>query len=496
MRPVLFPAALLLACGEDNAPPAAATDIPDQAVVEDDTVQVNLRPHFTDPDGDRLTYGSKVSDASVLSTGIAGGTLSLVGLVPGTAKVEVTATDPGGLTASQDFDATVEFKNRAPAITDSIGPLGVLAGDEVSVDLSEHFEDPDGDDISYDAASDNDVVLEVSVELTLLTLRAARPGAANVTVVASDPEGLETSLSFPVTVEGVNRAPELTVEIGDLELEQDEYVLVLLSEHFSDPDGDPLTYAAEAKDTTRASASIRGDTLRVGSGAPGATTLLVTATDLGGLSASGTTVARVDEGFAVDFTELDDLTHWRTENVNDDLDDDGLRISLVFDFCGHSYKRIVSELETWKMEASVGREDEEAASYVTVGIDDGAYQAYRLLVGDGMRADGESVNYRFDYLNANDAWVWLVAGFSDDLDDLGYGVNDVVIEYSESSDTLTASVGDVTLVTLEMDEEGYPTTMTGGAGFGICTLAGEAGDGATALVESGSLEGGGTDSRR
>ena len=489
MRPVLFLAALLPACGEDNAPPAVASEIPDQVVVEEDTVKVDLRPHFTDPDGDRLTYGGKASDASVLSTGIAEGTLSLVGLVPGTAKVEVTATDPGGLTASQDFDATVEFKNRAPAITDSIGPHSLLAGDEVSVDLSAHFEDPDGDDISYAAASDDDAVLEVGVAVTVLTLTAVLPGVANVTVVASDPEGLETSLSFPVTVKGVNRAPELTEEIGDVELEQDEYVLFLLSEHFSDPDRDSLAYTAEADDTTMVSTSIRGDTLRVGSGGPGTTTVKVTATDPEGLSAGDTSEARVDEGFAADFTELDDLTHWRAENVTDSLYDDGLRISLGSGFCGHSFKRIVSELETWRMEASVGREDEEAASYVLVGIDDGTYQAYRLLVGDGMRADGESVNYRFDYLNENDAWVWLVAGFSDDLDDLGYGVNDVVIEYSESSDTLTAAVGDVTLVTLEMEEEEYPTTMTGGAGFGICTLSGEAGDGATALVESGSLEG-------
>ena len=65
-------------------------------------------PLFVDPDGDALTYSAESSDPAVVAVGVVEGTLLAVRLdAVGTAVATVTATDPGGLSASITFDVTV-----------------------------------------------------------------------------------------------------------------------------------------------------------------------------------------------------------------------------------------------------------------------------------------------------------------------------------------------------------------------------------------------------
>ena len=281
-------------------------------------------------------------------------------------------------------------------------------------------------------------------------------------------------------------------------MEQDEYVVFDLSSYFSDANDDSLTYTAVSSDTTVVSASIDGDTLKISTGAPGGASVEVTATDPSGLSAGQSSEAEVDEGFSVDFTDLDTLLHWRLESASAALSDDGLRVSLASGICGHTYKRIRSSFsEWWRISAEIGREDSLAVSYVMVRTDHARYQGYGLLIGSGMLSGGESANYRLDEYDANvGTFVSFKAGLSDELDDLGYDLNEVVLEYSASSDTLVARVDTLELLALELAEESRPAAVaTGDAGFGICSLSGSA-NGETAIVESGYLEGGRGNTRR
>ena len=62
---------------------------------------------FVDPDGDELTYSAESSDPSVAGVSITGSVLGTSANAVGTAVVTVTATDPGGLSASVTFDVTV-----------------------------------------------------------------------------------------------------------------------------------------------------------------------------------------------------------------------------------------------------------------------------------------------------------------------------------------------------------------------------------------------------
>ncbi|MDE2761243.1 MAG: Ig-like domain-containing protein, partial [Gemmatimonadota bacterium] len=83
---------------------------------EGDTVKVALAGHFSDPDGDDLDYSASSSDPDVATVSVAGATLRVAGVAQDAATVTVTATDPGGLSAKQEFSVTVTVNvpNRAP----------------------------------------------------------------------------------------------------------------------------------------------------------------------------------------------------------------------------------------------------------------------------------------------------------------------------------------------------------------------------------------------
>lgn len=498
--PAVAAVVALLGCGDGTDPdpnraPAVTDAIPDQLMTEGDTATVDLSSYFTDPDGDNLTYAATSSNPGVLTASVSGSRLILVAVAPGDATVTVTATDPDGLTATDKFDATIKHRNRAPVPADSIPDQELTEGERVMIGLAPHFEDPDGDTLTYEAVSSDGDLLAVDVSEDQLSLAGVRAGTVTVTVTATDPDGLAASQDFEAVVEE-NRPPEVVREIGEIGLEQDEYVIFELSSHFSDPNGDSLTYTAVPSDTLVVSASIDGDTLKISSGAPDRATVEVTATDPWGLSADQTAEVEVDEGFSVEFADLDTLLHWRLESVSAELSDDGLRVTLS-GACGHVFKRIRSRFsEWWKVSAEIGREDSLAVSYVMVRTDHARYQGYRLLVGSGMFRNSQPINYRLDEFDSNSgafgAFKW---GQSDELDDLGYDLNKVSLEYSASSDTLVARVDTLDLLTLDLGEEDRPTAVaTGDAGFGVCVLSG--GNAPTVFVESAYLEGGRGNARR
>ena len=118
MRLLSAVAALSVACGDGdtveptppapaNQPPAAATAIPDQTVIEGVTITADVAGAFHDPDGDALTYAAQSSNAGVATATMSGSELSVTGVGPGAAAITLTATDPGGLSASLTFAVEV-----------------------------------------------------------------------------------------------------------------------------------------------------------------------------------------------------------------------------------------------------------------------------------------------------------------------------------------------------------------------------------------------------
>ncbi|WP_419941105.1 leucine-rich repeat domain-containing protein [Candidatus Palauibacter sp.] len=71
------------------------------------SAEVDLGAYFSDPDGDTLVHEAGSSDAGVVDARVDGGALVLEPLSEGSAVVEVTAADPGGLRAALAVPVTV-----------------------------------------------------------------------------------------------------------------------------------------------------------------------------------------------------------------------------------------------------------------------------------------------------------------------------------------------------------------------------------------------------
>ena len=272
-------AAWVAAC-ENPQSPLSCGAISRQTVFSGESTAIEAC--FDDPNGDVLVYAAATSDPGVAVVAVAGHTVTIDGVAPGIAFVTVTATDPVGLAAEERFQVVVP--NRAPVAVGVIPSLELEAGDSAAVDVSGHFSDPDGQGLSYAAASSDTGVATVSAKGSVFTFGARAKGMATVTVTATDPGGLAAVQSFTVTVP--NRAPQPVGSMPARTVEVGETVMQELLSYFRDPDGDELVYAAAAADARVAGVSVHGGTVSVAALAKGGTTVTVTATDTEGLAAT------------------------------------------------------------------------------------------------------------------------------------------------------------------------------------------------------------------
>ena len=188
-----------------NRPPAAVGALPDQELAAGETVQLEVQAHFTDPDGDALAYTATSSNSSVARASVSGSTVTITAASAGNATITVTARDPGGLVASHHFRVTVHLPNRPPRPVGSIPAQTIEAGDGARVNVSAYFIDPDGHPLTYSASSSDAEVASAEIFGETLEFYGVRKGRATITVTASDPGGLTTIQSFPVTVTGEDR---------------------------------------------------------------------------------------------------------------------------------------------------------------------------------------------------------------------------------------------------------------------------------------------------
>ncbi|MXX72819.1 MAG: hypothetical protein F4205_16300 [Gemmatimonadetes bacterium] len=163
-------------------------------------MQLDVAEYFSDPDGGELTFSAASSDTAVVTASTAGSVLTLTGgATGGAARVTVTARDPDGAEASGSIGVDV---NRRPVASEI--PAQSLLGDTepLALDVAEYFADPDGDALTFSAASSDTAVVAVSTAGSVLTLTGRAPGGATrVTVTVRDPDGLEAVGSFPVAVD-------------------------------------------------------------------------------------------------------------------------------------------------------------------------------------------------------------------------------------------------------------------------------------------------------
>jgi len=194
-RAALAGLAALTACGEAQ-PPLACAAVADQETFVGENVTVLVC--FKDPEGGALTLAAVSSQETVASTAVRDTAVTVSGVSPGEAVVTVTATDEDGMTGELDFQVTVP--NRPPAVLDAIPDAVLVPGRARTWDLTPYFEEPDGQELEYSAASSDSGVVAVNVTGSMLEAAGVTEGTATVTVTATDAMGLSTTLEFGVEV--------------------------------------------------------------------------------------------------------------------------------------------------------------------------------------------------------------------------------------------------------------------------------------------------------
>lgn len=192
-----------------------------------------------------------------------------------TVAVVVTGFACGGEEANQ------------PPVPEGVMPVFTVdAGATTTRRVRQFFKDPDGDELTYEASSDDQSVATTSMDGPDVTVEGKAVGTATITVTATDPDGESALQEADVIVSQPNRPPTVGLPIPDLDITVNQVVDISLLETFIDPDGDVLTYDITIGDESVATATIDGMTLTITGVGAGTTSISITATDPDGESAT------------------------------------------------------------------------------------------------------------------------------------------------------------------------------------------------------------------
>ena len=288
----------------ENSAPMLADAIEDQTLTVVEPLVISIAETFSDPDGDDLEYTVKSSNKAAATVDLDGTDLTITAVKVGMTTVSVTATDPDGLSAMTSFE--VEVENAAPMVAYEIGDQTLTVVEPLVISIAETFSDPDGDTLEYAVKSSDEDAATVDLKGMNLIITGVKVGTTMITVTATDPGGLSAATTFEAEVE--NAAPMVANEIDDLTLTVVDPAMVSIADTFMDPDGDELTYKAMSSKEAAATVDLDGTDLTVTGVKVGTTTITVTATDPGGLSAMTTFEAEVENAAPMVANEIDDLT--------------------------------------------------------------------------------------------------------------------------------------------------------------------------------------------
>ncbi|MGX9425444.1 DUF4082 domain-containing protein, partial [Bradyrhizobium sp. LeoA1S1] len=196
-----------------DTPPVLVTQTANQSAVVGSAFSLTLPAGtFNDPDGGALTYSATGLNGAALpswltfnaATRTFSGTPTSANV--GTLGVQVSATDPAGLSASETFNIAVATDTPPVLVTQTANQSAVV-GSAFSLTLpAGTFNDPDGGALTYAATGLNGAALPswLTFNATTRTFSgtpaSANVGTLGVQVSATDPAGLSASETFNIAV--------------------------------------------------------------------------------------------------------------------------------------------------------------------------------------------------------------------------------------------------------------------------------------------------------
>jgi hypothetical protein len=262
---------------------------------------VDLDTVFRDPDGDQLTYEAVTAGEGVVTVSVEGSRLVVAELLPGNVQVRVSASDgefsavdraevvvvaagppppwefsPSNYLYKGQIDALV-LVNGASVTSGVLGAFvgrscrGIAKGEYFSLtgktvfSLQVHSNLAEGDMLTFRYYDTFSEVVFATEEVIPFRADMKLGNALN---------------PVPLNIVSKNHLPVVDVPIGNQEV--DEHfgsVKFGLTEVFSDPDGDPLTYRVEVDDPSVAVGEISEGVLTIGEVSPGVCRFVVSAGD-------------------------------------------------------------------------------------------------------------------------------------------------------------------------------------------------------------------------
>ncbi|MBD2704856.1 hypothetical protein IC229_29765 [Spirosoma sp. BT702] len=287
----------LASCSTGSSPnqPPTTVGISAQTATLNQPFQLNLSGYFTDPEGQTLTYSAQGLPAglNVVNT-LLSGTPSQTGMF----GVTITAIDPGNLSVSATFTLTVQAQSTQPTNFAIVGVTSVscevLKVAQRRVRFTPQYSGLTGQPVTFRVVNELPATnqpgpysLDLYTDNPVLELRASQAGTAG-----------EVSYSFNWlaacgSTPPVNAAPTVTQSIpNQVGVVGQAFTYSIPVTTFTDPNGDALVLTTSS---LPAGLTLNGSVISGTPSASGVSTVFITATDPGGLSASTSFVFTINQ---------------------------------------------------------------------------------------------------------------------------------------------------------------------------------------------------------
>ncbi len=305
------------------------------------------------------------------------------------------------------------------------------------------FEDPEREALKISLSTPNEGPLglvAVRGQTTIFVLGRA-PGSTTVVVTATDPDSLKATLDVPVLVP--NRPP--TGSPDDVEVPARFGVTINLSDHFSDPDGQPLAYSASSSAPSVVDvAALQDSYLRLRHrGGQGSAAISVTASD-GEESVTGTfeaTVVPPELVVSDDFDSDESLDDWAVgRKARAEIEDGYLVLTAdSADYQAQAWQGFRGAASEWIVDITLRttEADAQAGFWVSTGVR--PIWTYRFLLGEATIPEVGDVNWLFGW-QVGRGWV---------TPEWGYGMSSHIRDLADVE------------VSLSMTEAGVRATVDG-----------------------------------
>ncbi|OHX64625.1 S8 family serine peptidase [Flammeovirga pacifica] len=187
----------------NHAPAPTETPVMVQ-LLEGDTTTVT----YTFEDKENHTFTLSVEDLNDLGETVIDDKTVSIKLTPsydhaGLHMVNIVAEDEHGMTSKTTIEVDITNVNRAPE-AEPFDTLRLAVGEVHYIDELDVFTDPDGDELTFGIANNNDGLVITGHANGEFIISALAEGTTEVAIIATDPEDASSIITIPVIIAGDN----------------------------------------------------------------------------------------------------------------------------------------------------------------------------------------------------------------------------------------------------------------------------------------------------